>query len=109
MIVYDDMEQSEKVKIYDKGITVNQQLNADKLYEILVGYRMGDMTAPQLDISEALRVEAAHFVKCVEEKKRPLTDAEAGLRVVQILEAASQSMRTRGHPVELPPPRPKVS
>jgi len=105
MIVYDDMEQSEKIKVYDKGITVNQQVNREKLYEIMVGYRMGDMTAPQLDISEALRVEASHFVECIEKKQRPITDGEAGLRVVSVLEAASQSMRMRGHPVELPPAR----
>jgi predicted dehydrogenase len=105
MIVYDDMEQSEKIKVYDKGITVNQQLNREKLYDIMVGYRMGDMTAPQLDISEALRFEASHFVECIEKKQRPITDGEAGLRVVRVLEAATQSMRMRGHPVELPPTR----
>jgi predicted dehydrogenase len=105
MIVYDDMEQSEKIKVYDKGITVNQQLNREKLYELLVGYRMGDMLAPQLDISEALRVEAGHFLECIEGKARPITDGHAGLRVVRVLEAASQSMRMRGQPVELPPLR----
>jgi predicted dehydrogenase len=109
MIVYDDMEQSEKIKVYDKGITVNQQLNNEKLHDILVGYRMGDMLAPQLDISEALRVEAAHFVECIEKKKSPITDGESGLRVVRVLEAATQSMRMRGHPVELPPARIKTS
>ena len=109
MIVYDDMEQSEKIKVYDKGITVNQQLNREKLHDILVGYRMGDVLAPHLDISEALRVEAAHFVECIEKKQRPITDAESGLRVVQVLEAATQSMRMRGHPVELPPARMSVA
>jgi predicted dehydrogenase len=103
MIVYDDMEQSEKIKVYDKGITVNQQQSPEKLYEIMVGYRLGDMVAPQLEITEALRIEAAHFVECVEKQKRPLTDGRAGLRVVRVLEAASQSMRMRGQPVELPP------
>jgi predicted dehydrogenase len=105
MIVYDDMEQSEKIKVYDKGITVNQQLNREKLHDIMVGYRMGDMLAPQLNITEALRIEAAHFVECIEKKQRPDTDGEAGLRVVRVLEAATQSMRMRGHPVELPPAR----
>lgn len=103
MIVYDDMEQSEKIKVYDKGITVNQQLNRERLYDLLVGYRMGDMVAPHLDITEALRVEAAHFVACVETGQRPMTGGDAGLRVVRVLEAASQSMRMRGQPVELPP------
>jgi predicted dehydrogenase len=69
---------------------------------------MGDMLAPHLDITEALRLEAAHFVECIEKKQQPITDAEAGLRVVRVLEAASQSMRMRGQPVELPPARPTL-
>jgi predicted dehydrogenase len=101
MIVYDDLEQSEKVKIYDKGITVNSLQNPDKLYQILVSYRTGDMLAPQIDMSEALRREAEHFVRCIEHGETPLTGGEAGLRVVRILEAATQSMRERGRPVEL--------
>ena len=103
MIVYDDLEQSEKIKIYDKGITVNRQQDpAEKIYQVLVGYRTGDMLAPLLERTEALRVEAAHFVRCVEEHGQPITDGQAGLRVVQILEAATVSMRERGRPVELP-------
>jgi predicted dehydrogenase len=102
MIVYDDLEQSEKIKVYDKGITLNRQQDPEKIYQVLVGYRTGDMMAPNLDMSEALRVEAAHFVRCLEEKKQPLTDGHAGLRVVQILEAATESMSNRGRPVELP-------
>jgi predicted dehydrogenase len=103
MIVYDDLEQSEKIKIYDKGITLNRQKDpAEKMYQALVGYRTGDMLAPNLDMSEALRVEAAHFVRCIAEKEQPLTDGQAGLRVVQILEAATESMRHKGRPVELP-------
>jgi predicted dehydrogenase len=102
MIVYDDLEQSEKIKVYDKGITINRREDpAEKIYQILVGYRTGDMLAPALDMSEALRVEAAHFVRCIEEKKKPLTDGEAGLQVVRILEAATESMRNKGRPVEL--------
>jgi predicted dehydrogenase len=102
MIVYDDLEQSEKIKVYDKGITLDRKQDPEKIYQVLVGYRTGDMLAPNLDMKEALAVEAAHFVRCVAEKQRPITDGQAGLRVVEILEAASQSMRNRGHPVELP-------
>jgi predicted dehydrogenase len=103
MIVYDDLEQSEKIKVYDKGITLNRQQDpSEKMYQALVGYRTGDMLAPNLDMSEALRVEAAHFVRCVEEKKQPITDGQAGLRVVRILEAATESMRHKGRPVDLP-------
>ena len=71
----------------------------------MVGYRKGDKLAPQLDISEALRIEAAHFFQCIEKMQRPISDGEAGLRVVRVLEAATQSLRMRGHPVELPPAR----
>lgn len=94
MIVYDDMESSEKVKLYDKGITVKN--GPESVYKLLVGYRSGDMHCPQLDVTEALRVEAQHFADCIEQSKAPLTDGFAGLRVVSILEAATQSMRDRG-------------
>ena len=99
MIVYDDLEPSEKVKVYDKGITINE--SPESIYQMLIGYRTGDMWAPQLDMTEALRTEALHFIRCVEEGERPITDGEAGLRVVRILEAATQSMAGRGRLVEL--------
>ena len=101
MIVYDDMEPSEKIKIYDKGITLTD--GTDSLYKALVGYRSGDMFAPQLDISEALKIELQHFADCVENNKTPLTDGHAGLQVVRILESASLSMRQRGKLIELEP------
>ena len=103
MIVYDDLEQSEKIKVYDKGITINRQQDpAEKIYQVLVGYRTGDMLAPRLDMAEALGVEAAHLVRCLEKGERPIADGMAGLRVVQILEAATRSMAEQGRPVELP-------
>jgi predicted dehydrogenase len=100
MIVYDDLEPSEKIKIYDKGITLNG--DAESVYKMLVGYRAGDMWAPQIDITEALKVEAKHFAACVTGKEKPLTPGEAGLRTIQLLEAATRSMQNRGQPVELP-------
>jgi predicted dehydrogenase len=101
MIVYDDLEQDEKIKVYDKGITLNNHQNPEKLYQMLVGYRMGDMIAPQIDGTEALRREIDHFVRCIQQQEEPLTGGVAGLRVVEILQAASQSMAQRGRPVEL--------
>jgi predicted dehydrogenase len=103
MIVYDDLEVTEKVKVYDKGITLNgnAQQNGEKKYQMLVGYRAGDMWAPQLEITEALSVELKQFITCVEQRKAPLTDGHAGLRVVRILEAATQSMAERGRVTEL--------
>lgn len=99
MIVYDDMESSEKVKLYDKGITVKN--GPESLHKLLVGYRSGDMYCPQLDVTEALRVEAQHFAECIETGQTPLTDGYAGLRVVSVLEAATQSMRDRGKSISL--------
>jgi len=99
MIVYDDMEPSEKVKVYDKGVTVNG--TADSLYRVLVDYRSGDMFAPQLDVSEALKVEIQHFVDCIRRGREPITGGHAGLRVVRILESASSSMKQRGKLVDL--------
>lgn len=103
MIVYDDLEPSEKIKVYDKGITLNgnPQKNGEKVYQMLVGYRTGDMSAPQLDMTEALSLELRQFVNCVESRKTPVSDGHAGLRVVRILEAATRSLAERGRVVEL--------
>ncbi len=102
MVVYDDTEPSEKVKVYDKGVEVlkNNDTN-EHLYRFLVEYRMGDMWAPKLDSKEALRAEAEHFVECIENSTRPITDGEFGLRIVKILEAATESLRSRGRFVPL--------
>lgn len=99
MILYDDLEPSEKVKIYDKGITISQSPEA--VYEMLVSYRSGDMWAPRLDATEALQTEALHFIDCIENNKKPETDGEAGLRLVRIVEAAEKSLRSRGQLVEI--------
>ena len=99
MIVYDDLEPSEKVKVYDKGITMDG--GKDDSYQQRIGYRTGDMWAPKLEVTEALQVEADHFVRCIQDKVPSLSDGQAGLRVVQILEAASHSLSERGRPVKL--------
>ena len=99
MIVYDDLEPSEKIKVYDKGITLNN--GTENQFAMMVGYRTGDMWAPQLDSTEALRVEANHFVECIEQDRQPITSGRVGLRVVRILEAATQSMSHRGRPIDL--------
>lgn len=99
MIVYDDLEPSEKIKAYDKGITLNA--DADKQYQMMVGYRAGDMWAPHLGTTEALLAETTHFIRCVDGAERPQTGPEAGLRVVRILEAATRSMQQHGAPVDL--------
>ncbi len=93
MIVYNDLEPTEKVKVYDKGIAVAD--SHEKRYQMLIGYREGDMWAPHLDVNEALLSEALHFIQCIEQGSPPLTGGESGLRVIRILEAASRSMADR--------------
>jgi len=100
MIVYDDLEPSEKIKVYDKGITVGG--DQPGAMESRIGYRSGDMWAPKVSLTEGLRVEAQHFLECVEHNRQPLTDGHCGLRVTRILEAAAKSLSQRGQPIELP-------
>jgi predicted dehydrogenase len=99
MIVYDDLEASEKIKIYDKGITLNT--GSESVYQLLVGYRSGDMWAPQLNTTEALQIETRHFVDCIEHGRTPLSDGLAGLRVLRILEGANKSLSRRGQMIDL--------
>jgi predicted dehydrogenase len=99
MIAYDDLEPSEKVKVYDKGVTFTD--DPVQIQEMRVGYRTGDMWAPKLIGTEALRVEGEHFVDCIKNGKTPQTDGKLGLRVVELIEACTASMRGRGEVVYL--------
>ena len=99
MILYDDLEPSEKLKVYDKGISVAP--GPEDVYRLLVSYRSGDMWAPRLDNTEALQTEALHFIDCIENNKQPETDGPAGLRMVNMIEAAEKSLRDRGRLVEI--------
>ena len=104
MIVYDDLEPSEKIKVYDKGITLEPTDGpGEKIYQMLVGYRTGDMWAPQLDMTEALRVEARHFVDCVEKQEAPAHRRAGGPARRADPRGGAESM-ARGRPVELPAP-----
>ena len=100
MILYDDLEPSEKLKVYDKGINVTPGRPED-VYKLLVSYRSGDMWAPRLDNTEALQTEALHFIECIEKNLQPETDGPAGLRMVNMIEAAETSLRNRGKLVEI--------
>jgi predicted dehydrogenase len=99
MILYDELEPSEKIKVYDRGITVSSGREA--VYKMLVSYRSGDMWAPRLDNTEALQTETQHFIDCVEHNRRPETDGIAGLRMVHMIEAAERSLRARGELVDI--------
>jgi predicted dehydrogenase len=98
MLVWNDLEADEKIRLYDKGVEIQ---NSSNVYDLLVSYRSGDMWAPQVERIEALEAEAAHFVDCICNDKQPANDGHAGRRVVQMLQAASQSVQNRGEAVAL--------
>jgi predicted dehydrogenase len=98
MLVWNDLEADEKIKIYDKGVKVTSR---EGLYDLLVHYRSGDMWAPQIEQIEALTRELAYFVACITKDEAPINNGEAGLRVVKMLEAANQSIGKRGELVYL--------
>ena len=93
MLVWNDLEADEKVKVYDRGVDITSR---EGVYEMLVNYRSGDMWAPQLEQAEALRQELSYFVDCISNDQEPLNNGCAGLRVVKMLEAASESINKRG-------------
>jgi predicted dehydrogenase len=97
MIVYDDIESSEKIKVYDKGVVVKN--GPESLYKLMVSYRSGDIYTPRIDVTEALSIEVQHFADCIQTGATPITDGHAGLRVVNVLEAATRSVRERGRSV----------
>ncbi len=97
MILYDDIEPTEKVRVYDKGVTANRTGNREADYQTLISYRTGDVWAPKLDATEALHYVVAEFLDSIREGRKPLTDGEAGLRVVRILEAAQESIKESGN------------
>jgi predicted dehydrogenase len=102
MVVYDDMENSEKVKVYDKGIM--QHHDPERRERMLTAYRNGDMLAPKLEPTEALRLMARDFVGSIRENRHPLSDGCAGYRVVRVLEAAQQSIEQNGCSISLQQP-----
>lgn len=97
-IHYDDMEISEKIKVYDRGVDVTTR---EGVHDALISYRLGDMWAPRLDPTEALRLMAAEFVDCVQTGRPSLTDGVSGLNVVKILEASEMSIKHRGKEIKL--------
>jgi len=98
MLVWNDLEADEKIKVYDKGVEIK---NKESVYNLLVEYRSGDMWGPRTDTREALKVEAAYFIECIKKNKTPFNDGEAGLRVVEMLEAADRSLSKNGKTVRV--------
>jgi predicted dehydrogenase len=102
MIVYNDLEPTEKIKVYDKGITLNA--SPENAHQFRIGYRAGDMWAPNISTKEALQTEVGHFIECVRTGATPVSDGYSGLRVIEVLEAASRSIADHGRPVWLTQP-----
>jgi predicted dehydrogenase len=93
MVVWNDLEADEKVKVYDKGVQIT---GGQGVYDLLVSYRSGDMWAPRVEQTEALKAECQYFIECVKYGKDPFNDGYAGLKVVKMLEAADKSMKAQG-------------
>lgn len=98
MLVWDDLEADEKIRVYDKGVEMAGQAG---VYDLLVSYRSGDMWAPKVDPTEALRAETRYFAECIDHGRQPINDGQAGYRVVRLLESANQSLKERGQLVHL--------
>jgi predicted dehydrogenase len=98
MVVWNDLEADEQVKVYDKGVQITSR---EGVYELLVSYRSGDMWAPRVEQTEALKAECGYFIDCIKNSTTPFNDGRAGLKVVKMLEAANQSIKERGRIVPL--------
>jgi predicted dehydrogenase len=90
MLVWNDLDPSEKIRVYDKGAEARTEQG---VHQLLVSYRSGDMWAPRVEEMEALQVETRYFLDCVTSGRKPFNDGQAGLRVVKILEAAEESLK----------------
>lgn len=98
MLVWNDLEADEKIKIYDKGVEVK---NRESVYQLLVSYRSGDMWAPRVEQIEALKQETQYFIECIAAGKAPVNDGASGLRVVKMLEACNRSLKDNGRQIYL--------
>jgi hypothetical protein len=96
MLVWNDLEADEKLKVYDRGVQIG---SSEGVYELLVSYRSGDMWVPKIEQTEALKVELGYFLDCIEKNETPFNDGRAGLRVVKLLESAGESLKLRGETV----------
>ena len=98
MLVWDDLESDEKIKIYDRGVEFKNGEGIDKL---LVSYRSGDMYSPRILNTEALQLEAQYFLECIENSIEPFNNGESGLKVVRMLEATDKSLKNGGEKIKI--------
>ena len=99
-LIYNDLDPSEKIKVYDRGITVKMD-DPEGRRQLLISYRSGDVWSPHVPQNEPLREVVLHFADCIRQGKTPVTDGEAGLRVVRILDAAQRSIKAQGGRISL--------
>ncbi len=99
MLVWNDLEADEKIRIYDKGVNIEN--NKEGIYKLLIDYRSGDMWAPRIQHMEALRIESEYFLNCIVNNKTPINDGYAGLKVVEMLEASNKSLKNKGKLIKL--------
>jgi predicted dehydrogenase len=100
MLVWNDLEPDEKIRVYDKGVDLSNG-QGEGVYDLLVSYRSGDVWSPKVDGTEALKRELEYFIDCIKDNRKPSNDGHAGLRVVRLLEAADRSLKERGRIVPL--------
>ena len=98
MLVYDDMENFEKIKVYNSGVEFS---SPETIHQALVQYRIGDMFSPKINQVEALALGAKEFINAINENRQPLTSGINGLNVVKLLEASDKSIANRGELVEI--------
>jgi predicted dehydrogenase len=95
-LMYNDLSPDEKIKVYDKGV---QMKSREGVYDLLVSYRSGDMWSPKIEAVEALKAELQYFTECIKKNEAPINDGRAGLRIVEMLEAAEGSLNRKGEAV----------
>lgn len=98
MLVWNDLDADENIKLYDRGVNIRGQ---EGIYKLLVDYRSGDMWAPKIDHTEALKLELEHFIAGIRRGRVFINDAEAGVRVVKMLEATDRSLKQNGRLIKL--------
>ena len=101
MVVYDDVENIEKVKVFDRGVVVTDTDSEKGIFDRQLFYRTGDVMSPKIDTTESLHVECSHFIDCIKNNKKPRSDGESGLWVVKILEAVEESLKNNGSPIKI--------
>lgn len=101
MVIYDDVENIEKVKVFDRGVIITDIGSDTGIFDRQLFYRTGDVMSPKIDTTESLHVECSHFIDCIKNNKKPKSDGESGLWVVKILEAVEKSLKNNGNPIKI--------